>query len=111
MRLRLFSEYFSVKTCSLDDHPEKQCNHEGGMGRPWPSNKGSLMLGAGFGHWDRGICYGSYILAQGSRYGRRGIFLRAEGIGLGTSDGLYAVVISNICIVRTLGKSHVVIPC
>jgi hypothetical protein len=21
------------------------------MGRPWPSNKGSLMLGAGFGHW------------------------------------------------------------
>jgi hypothetical protein len=62
---------------------------------------------------DRGISYGSYILAQGSRYGRRshGFFLRAEDIGLGTSDGLYAVVISNIRIVRTLGKSHVVKSC
>jgi hypothetical protein len=39
------------------------------------------------------------------------LFLRAEGIGLGTSDGLYEVVISNICIVRTLGKSYVVKPC
>jgi hypothetical protein len=27
-------EYFSVRTCSLDDHPGKQYNHEGGMGRP-----------------------------------------------------------------------------
>jgi hypothetical protein len=27
------------------------------------------------------------------------------------SDGLYAVVISNIRIVRTLGKKHVVRPC
>jgi hypothetical protein len=62
---------------------------------------------------DGGICYGSYILAQGSRYECRshGFFLRAEGIGLGTSDGLYAVVIFNIRIVRTLKKSHVVIPC
>jgi hypothetical protein len=35
---------------------------------------------------DGGIYYESYILAQGSRYGRRshGFFLRAEGIGLGT---------------------------
>jgi hypothetical protein len=32
------------------------------------------------------------------------LFLRAESKGLGTSDGLYAVVISNICIVRTLGN-------
>jgi hypothetical protein len=62
---------------------------------------------------DGDIYYGSYILAQGSRYGRRShnFFLRAEGIGLGTSDGLYAVVISNIRIVRTLGKSHVLKPC
>jgi hypothetical protein len=29
------------------------------------------VLGAGFGHGDGGICYGSYILAQESRYGRR----------------------------------------
>jgi hypothetical protein len=35
----------------------------------------------------------------------------AEGIGLGTSDGLYAVVSSNIRIVRTLGENHVVRPC
>jgi hypothetical protein len=33
------------------------------------------------------------------------LFLRAEGKGLGMSDGFYAVVISNIRIVRTLGKS------
>jgi hypothetical protein len=26
------------KDCSLDDHPGKQCNHEGGMGHPWLSN-------------------------------------------------------------------------
>jgi hypothetical protein len=62
---------------------------------------------------DGGIYYGSYILARGSRYGRRShdFFLRAEGIDLGTLDGLYAMVISNICIVRTLGKSYIVKPC
>jgi hypothetical protein len=38
------------------------------------------------------------------------LFLRAEGICLGTSDGLYEVVISNIRLVRTLGKSYVVKP-
>jgi hypothetical protein len=32
--LEWFLECLSVRTCSLDDHPEKQCNHEGGMGRP-----------------------------------------------------------------------------
>jgi hypothetical protein len=34
---------------------------------------------------DEGICYSSYILAQGPRYGRRShdFFLRAQGIGLG----------------------------
>jgi hypothetical protein len=62
---------------------------------------------------DGGICYGSYILAQGSRYGchSHDFFLRVEGIDLGMLDGLYVVVISNICIVRTLGKNHVVRPC
>jgi hypothetical protein len=32
--LELFLECLSVRTGSLDDRPEKQCNHEGGMGRP-----------------------------------------------------------------------------
>jgi hypothetical protein len=68
------------------------------------------MLGADFGHWGRKNLLCSYILTQGSRYMRcsHDFFLRTECIGLGTSDGLYAVVISNICIVRTLGKSHIV---
>jgi hypothetical protein len=30
--LGLFLEYLSVRTSSLDDHPEKQYNYEGGMG-------------------------------------------------------------------------------
>jgi hypothetical protein len=38
-------------------------------------------------------------------------FPEGRGIGFGTSDGHYAMVISNIRIVRTLGKSHVVKPC
>jgi hypothetical protein len=38
------------------------------------------------------------------------LFPEGGGIGFGTSDGLYAVLISNIPIVKTLGKSHVVIP-
>jgi hypothetical protein len=29
-----FLECLSVRTCSLDDRPGKQCNYEGGMGRP-----------------------------------------------------------------------------
>jgi hypothetical protein len=33
-RLGLFPEYLSVRTCPLDDHPGKQYNHEGEMGRP-----------------------------------------------------------------------------
>jgi hypothetical protein len=32
-RFRLFPEYFSIRACSLDDHPGKQCSHEGDMGR------------------------------------------------------------------------------
>jgi hypothetical protein len=32
--LGLFSEYLSVRTYSLDDHPRKLYNHEGGMGHP-----------------------------------------------------------------------------
>jgi hypothetical protein len=32
--LGLLSEYLSVRTCSLDDHPRKLCSHEGGMGLP-----------------------------------------------------------------------------
>jgi hypothetical protein len=31
---RAVSEYLSVRTCSLDDRPGKQCNQEGGMGCP-----------------------------------------------------------------------------
>jgi hypothetical protein len=32
--LEWFLECLSVRTCSLDDRPGKQCNHEGGMGCP-----------------------------------------------------------------------------
>jgi hypothetical protein len=32
--LEQFLECLSVGTGSLDDHPEKQYNHEGGMERP-----------------------------------------------------------------------------
>jgi hypothetical protein len=32
--LGLFPEYLFVRTYSLDDHPRKQYNHEGGEGRP-----------------------------------------------------------------------------
>jgi hypothetical protein len=39
------------------------------------------------------------------------LFPEGRGIGFGTSDGLYAMVISNIHTVRTLEKSHVVRPC
>jgi hypothetical protein len=39
------------------------------------------------------------------------LFPEGGGIGFGTSDGRYAMVISNIHIVRTLGKSHIVKPC
>jgi hypothetical protein len=38
-------------------------------------------------------------------------FPEGGGIGFGTSDGRDAMVVSNIRIVRTLGKSHVVRPC
>jgi hypothetical protein len=71
------------------------------------------MFGVGFCHggW-RHLLY-SYILAQGSRYRCRSryFFLRLEDIGLGKSYGLYVVVVSKICIVRTLTKSLVVRPC
>jgi hypothetical protein len=39
------------------------------------------------------------------------LFPEVGGIGFGTSDGRYAMVIFNIRILRTLGKSHVVKPC
>jgi hypothetical protein len=39
------------------------------------------------------------------------LFPEGGGICFGTSDGFYTLLISNIRIVRTLGKSHVVIPC
>jgi hypothetical protein len=39
------------------------------------------------------------------------LFPESGGIGFGTSDSRYAMVISNIRIVRTLGKSHIVKPC
>jgi hypothetical protein len=32
--LERFLECLSVRTYSLDDCPGKQCNHEGGVGRP-----------------------------------------------------------------------------
>jgi hypothetical protein len=32
--LERFLECLSVMTCSLDDRPGKQCNHEGGVERP-----------------------------------------------------------------------------
>jgi hypothetical protein len=32
--LEQFLECLSIRTCSLDDHLGKQCNHEGGVGRP-----------------------------------------------------------------------------
>jgi hypothetical protein len=32
--LERFLECLFVRTCSLDDRPGKQCNHEGGVGRP-----------------------------------------------------------------------------
>jgi hypothetical protein len=55
------------------------------MERPWPCNCGSLMWVLVLVIGDEGICYSSYILAQGPRYGRRShdFFLRAQGIGLG----------------------------
>jgi hypothetical protein len=34
MGLERFLECLSARTCSLDDCPRKQCNHEGGMGCP-----------------------------------------------------------------------------
>jgi hypothetical protein len=38
------------------------------------------------------------------------LFPEGRGIGFGTSDGLYKVLISSIRIVKALGKSHVVRP-
>ena len=32
--LERFLECLSIRTCWLDDRPEKQCNHDGGMGCP-----------------------------------------------------------------------------
>jgi hypothetical protein len=61
---------------------------------------------------DGGICYALIFSLRdlGTGIVPTTFFLRAEGIDLGASNGLYAVVISNIRIVMTLGKSHVVTP-
>jgi hypothetical protein len=71
------------------------------------------MLGAGFGHWGTEASFMAHIFSLrdlGTGIVPR-LFPKGRGIGFGTSDGLYAMVISNIRIVRTLGKSHVVRPC
>ena len=71
------------------------------------------MLGAGFGHWGKEASVMAPIFSLrdlGTGIVPR-LFPEGRGIGFGTSDGLYAMVISNIRIVRTLGKSHVVRPC
>jgi hypothetical protein len=71
------------------------------------------MLGAGFGHWGMEASVMAHIFSL--RDLGTGIvprhFPEDRGIGFGTSDELYAMVISNIRIVRTLRKSHVVRPC
>jgi hypothetical protein len=38
MGLERFLECLSIGTSSLDDHPGKQYNNEGGMGRPYLNN-------------------------------------------------------------------------
>jgi hypothetical protein len=62
------------------------------------------VLGTGIDHQVQRHLSSSYIHAQGSRYGR--LFtcfsLGLEGISLVTSNDLYAVSISNICIMRTI---------
>jgi hypothetical protein len=66
-----------------------------------------------FGHWETKASVMAPIFSLrdlGTGIVPR-FFPEGRGIGFGTSDGLYAIVISNICIVRTLGKSHVVRPC
>jgi hypothetical protein len=71
------------------------------------------MLGAGLDHWGTEASVMAPIFSLrdlGTGIVPR-LFPEGRGIGFGTSDGLYAMVISNIRIVRTLGKSHVVRPC
>jgi hypothetical protein len=66
-----------------------------------------------FGHWETEASIMAPIFSLkdlGTGIDPR-LFPEGRGIGFGTSDGLYAMVISNIHIVRTLGKSHVVRPC
>jgi hypothetical protein len=52
---------------------------------------------------DGGICYGSYILAQGSRYVHRShkFFHEGRGYLLGTSDGLCCSLVLKSCESRT----------
>jgi hypothetical protein len=71
------------------------------------------MLGVGFGHWGTEASVMALIFSLrnlGTGIVQQ-LFPKGRGIGFGMSDGLYAMVISNIRIVRTLGKSHVVRPC
>jgi hypothetical protein len=70
------------------------------------------MLGAGFGHWgtEASILAPIFSLRDLGTCIVTRLFPKGRGIGFGTSDGLYAMVISNIRIVRTLGKIQVVKP-
>jgi hypothetical protein len=71
------------------------------------------MLDAGFGDWgiEASVMAPIFSLRDlGTGIVPR-LFPEGGVIGFGTSDGRYAMVISNIRIVRTLGKSHVVRPC
>jgi hypothetical protein len=75
----------------LDEHPGKQCNHEGGMGRPWLSNQISLMWGASFGHWgtEASVMAPIFSLRDFGMGIVPRLFPKGRGIGLGTPDGLY----------------------
>jgi hypothetical protein len=66
-----------------------------------------------FGHWETKASVMAPIFSLwdlGTGIVPR-LFPEGRGIGFGTSDRIYAMVISNIRIVRTLGKSHVVRHC
>jgi hypothetical protein len=66
-----------------------------------------------FGHWETETSVMAPIFSLrdlGTGIVPR-LFPEGRGIGFVTSDGLYAMVISNIRIVRTLEKGHVVRPC
>jgi hypothetical protein len=61
------------------------------MGRPWPSNLGSLMLGAGFGHWgtEASVMAPIFSLRDFGTGVVPRLFPEGRGICFGTPDGLY----------------------